>query len=92
VWVSALEELRGRNRNGFDVAIGARLAVNEDFELSAGWIFNLHLPHGLIMARKVRKGKPRRPAVAEEDWESVGVIRVAGWGSGRRGADHENDE
>jgi hypothetical protein len=24
--------------------MGARFAVNEDFELSAGWISNLHLP------------------------------------------------
>jgi hypothetical protein len=52
------EELRGLNRDGFDVAIAARFAVNEDSELSAEWISNLHLP---IM------GKPRRPAVAEED-------------------------
>jgi hypothetical protein len=44
VWVSALEKFSGRDRNGFDVAIGARLAVNEDFELSGGWISNLHLP------------------------------------------------
>jgi hypothetical protein len=51
VWVSALEELRRRNRNGFDVAIGARLAVNEDFELSAGWISNLHLPQSSSASR-----------------------------------------
>jgi hypothetical protein len=44
VWVFALEKLRGLDRDGFDVAIGARFAVNEDFELSAGWISNLHLP------------------------------------------------
>ena len=44
VWVFAPEELRGLDRDGFDVAIGARFAVNEDFELSAGWISNLHLP------------------------------------------------
>ena len=44
VWVFAPEELRGLNRDGFDVAIGARFAVNEDFELSAGWISDLHLP------------------------------------------------
>ena len=58
VWVFAPEELRGLDRDGFDVAIAARFAVNEDSELSAEWISNLHLP---IM------GKPRRPAVAEED-------------------------
>lgn len=29
------EELRGLDRDGFDVAIGPRLAVNEDFELRA---------------------------------------------------------
>jgi hypothetical protein len=52
------EEPRGLDRDGFDVAIAARLAVNEDSELSAEWISNLRLP---IM------GKPRRPAVAEED-------------------------
>jgi hypothetical protein len=52
------EELRGLDRDGFDVAIAARFAVNEDSELSAEWISNLRLP---IM------GKPRRPAVAEED-------------------------
>jgi hypothetical protein len=43
VWVFAPEELRGLDRHGFDVAIGARFAVNEDFELSARWT-NLHLP------------------------------------------------
>ena len=43
VWVFAPEELRGLDRDGFDVAIGARFAVNEDFELSAGWT-NLPLP------------------------------------------------
>lgn len=58
VWVFALEKLRGLDRDGFDVAIAARFAVNEDSELSAEWISNLRLP---IM------GKPRRPAVAEED-------------------------
>jgi len=58
VWNFAPEELRGLDRDGFDVAIAARFAVNEDFELSAEWISNLRLP---IM------GKPRRPAVAEED-------------------------
>ena len=52
------EELRGLDRDGFDVAIAARFAVNGDSELSAEWISNLRLP---IM------GKPRRPAVAEED-------------------------
>ena len=44
VWVFAPEELLGLDRDGFDVAIGARFAVNEDFEMSAGWISNLHLP------------------------------------------------
>ena len=44
VWVFAPEELRGLDRDGIDVAMGARFAVNEDFELSAGWISNLHLP------------------------------------------------
>ena len=29
------EELRGLDRDGFDVAIAARFAVNEDSELSA---------------------------------------------------------
>ena len=38
------EELCGLDPDSFDVAMGARLAVNEDFELSAGWISNLHLP------------------------------------------------
>ena len=47
------EEPRGLDRDGFDVAIAARLAVNEDSELSAEWISNLRLP---IM------GKPTRPA------------------------------
>ena len=39
VWVSALEEFSGRYRHGFDVAIGARLAINQDFELRAWWVF-----------------------------------------------------
>ena len=39
------EELRGLDRDGFDVAIAARFAVNEDFELSAEWISNLRLPY-----------------------------------------------
>jgi hypothetical protein len=47
------EELCGLDHDGFDVAIAARFAVNEDFELSAEWISNLRLP---IM------GKPTRPA------------------------------
>jgi hypothetical protein len=88
-WVSALEELRGSNRNGFDVAIGARLAVNEDFELSAGWIFNLHLPQS-SSATAGRLGLPLRTLRAMIRPRSVGVIRVAGLS--RRGADHENDE
>ena len=33
VWISALEEFSGRDRHGFDVAVGARLAVDRDFEL-----------------------------------------------------------
>ena len=56
--VLASRSLRPIDRDGFDVAIAARFAVNENSELSAEWISNLHLP---IM------GKPRRPAVAEED-------------------------
>ena len=43
VWIFAPEELCGLDRDGFDVAMGARFAVNEDFELSAGWT-NLPLP------------------------------------------------
>jgi hypothetical protein len=43
VWVFAPEELRGLNRDGFDVAVGARFAVNKDFELSARWT-KLHCP------------------------------------------------
>ena len=38
VRASALEKFSGRDRNGFEVAIGARLAVNGDFELRARWI------------------------------------------------------
>ena len=39
------EELRGLDRDGFDVAIAARFAVNEDSELSAEWISNLQFTH-----------------------------------------------
>ena len=42
VCVFAPEELCGLDPDSFDVAMGTRLAVNEDFELSAGWISNLH--------------------------------------------------
>jgi hypothetical protein len=58
VWVFAPEELRGLDRDGFDVAIGARFAVNEDFELSAGWISNLHLPQS-SSATAGRLGLPK---------------------------------
>ena len=85
------EELRGLDRDGFDVAIGARLAVNEDFELNAGWIFNLHLPQS-SSATAGRLGLPLRTLRAMIRPRIGGRIRVAGWGSGRRGADHENDE
>ena len=36
VWISALEEFSGRDRHGFDVAVGARLTVDRDLELCAG--------------------------------------------------------
>ena len=39
------EELRGLDRDGFDVAIAARFAVNEDSELSAEWIFQSSFTH-----------------------------------------------
>ena len=55
VWVFAPEELRGLDR--FDVAIGARFAVNEDFELSAGWT-NLPLPQS-SSATAGRLGLPK---------------------------------
>ena len=45
VWVFAPEELRGLDRDGFDVAIAARFAVNEDSELSAEWIFQSSFTH-----------------------------------------------
>jgi len=35
VWVFAPEELRGLDRDGFDVAIGPRLAVDRDLEVRA---------------------------------------------------------
>jgi hypothetical protein len=35
VWVFALEKLRGLDRDGFDVAIGPRLAVDRDLEVRA---------------------------------------------------------
>jgi hypothetical protein len=47
----------GVDPDSFDVAMGARLAVNEDFELSAGWISNLHLPQS-SSARRGRLGLP----------------------------------
>ena len=47
VWVFAPEELRGLDRDGFDVAIGPRLAVNEDFELSAGGFSTFIYPNPL---------------------------------------------
>jgi hypothetical protein len=54
VWVFAPEELRGLDRDGFHVAIGARFAVNEDFELSARWT---KLPISPILFR--HGGAPR---------------------------------
>ena len=51
VRVSALEKFSGRDRNGFDVTIGARLAVNEDFKLRARWICQLHRPQSSSASR-----------------------------------------
>ena len=54
--VFALEEFRGFNCNGFDVAIGARLAINEDFELRAAWCGgHLLLPQSSPASRRAMR-------------------------------------
>jgi len=46
-----LEKFSRRDCNGFDVTIGAGLAVNEDFKLSAQWICQLHRPQSSSASR-----------------------------------------
>ena len=44
-------KIQSRHRNGFDVTIRARLAVNEDFKLRARWICQLHRPQSSSASR-----------------------------------------
>jgi hypothetical protein len=45
VRISTLEKFSRLDADRTQIAVGARFAVNEDFELSAGWISNLIYPN-----------------------------------------------